>query len=234
MPFCWKCGTELTQGANYCSKCGIAIDFKSVPESISFFGDRTDFFIQSYWEDRWDTGCVMDLNKNILAFFVYSETWKPTRTKVACRAAGRDPSEGLTADFRIETVDGRIIGEIIGFAPVLYSWVRRNSYEIYDIKKRLLGIVWEKIRQFGSKWVLENTEQEILAMIEGSRKTKNYRVITPNNQVIARCYRSPGMSEEFYQVELIGSDLDAFLILNYVIILDRVKRYPTRGGSSGP
>jgi hypothetical protein len=230
MLFCWKCGTKLEQGAKYCSKCGIAADFKEVPESISFFGDKKNFIIQSYWESRWDIGCIMDLDKNILAFFGYSETWKPTRTRVASTAAGRSPDSGMTADFRIETVDGVLIGEIIGFAPLLYSWVRRNSYEIYDIKNRLLGIVWEKARRFGSKWVLENAEQEILATIEGSRKTKNYRVINPNNQVVARCYRSPEISEGFYRVEILESDLDVFLILNYVIVLDRVKRY-LMGGS---
>jgi hypothetical protein len=145
LPFCWKCGTKLEQGAKYCLRCGIAVDFKTVPESISFFGDRKDFIVKSYWEDRWDTGCIMDLDKNVLAFFEYSESWKPTRTRVARRVVGRDPYAGMTADFRIETVDGVLIGEIIGFAPVLYSWVRRNSYEIYDIKNRLLGVVGKKL-----------------------------------------------------------------------------------------
>ncbi len=229
MPFCWKCGTKLELGAKYCSKCGIAVDFKTVPESVSFFGDKKTFIIQSKWEDCRDTGCIMDSNMNVLAFFTYSEIWKPTRGRGGRRSIRR-PKWGLTADFRIETVEGALIGEIIGFGPLLYSWVRRNSYEIYDIKNRLLGIVWEKIRQFGSKWILENTEREILAMVEGSRKEKNYQVITPSNKVVARCHRSPGMSENFYQLDILGSNIDAFLILNYVVVLDRVKRYPTASG----
>jgi hypothetical protein len=46
-------------------------------------------------------------------------------------------------------------------------------------------VVWEWTRPFGSDWGLENAEREILATIGGNRKEKNYRVITPNNQVVA-------------------------------------------------
>jgi len=173
----------------------------------------------------------MDASKNILAFFEYSETWKPTLVGKRCRVRTPSPRAGLTPDFWIRTVNGRIIGEIVGYPIPVSSWVRRYSYEIYDIKNRLLGIVWEKASGFGSEWVLENVERNILATIEGSRKAKNYRVMNRNNEVVARCYRSPGIGEGFYRVEILESDLDAFLVLNYVIVLDRVRRYVMRGGN---
>jgi hypothetical protein len=41
------------------------------------------------------------------------------------------------------------------------------------------------------------------------------------------------MSENFYQVEILGSDLDAFLILGYVVVLDRAKMLPHDGQLEG-
>ena len=203
----------------------MAIYFRINPENTNFFDDEKNFIIQSKWENRWDTGCIMDLDKKILAFFYISESWKPPRTRNGHSRSylGR----GLTADFWLETNNQSLLGEIYGFPPPLYSFARRNHYEIYNSEKKLVGVVWEKIRQFGSKWVLENPEGEIVATIRGNRLKKNYMIITQDNLIATRCYRTSEMSENLYRVDILESDLDTFLILCYILVLDRVRRYPT-------
>ena len=153
------------------------------------------FIIQSKWEDREDIGCIMDLDMNILTFFLHSEKWKPPRSKDG-RFLPR-LGKGLTADFWLETNDGTKIGEIYGFPAPLYSVIRRNNYEIYNTENKLVGVVWEKIKQFGSKWVLEDSESKIIAMIKGNRREKNYKVISQKNQMVARCYRNSGIPTFF-------------------------------------
>ena len=223
LPFCSECGTKLERYANYCSKCRAPIGFKKDSANSNFFDNTKNFIIQSRLEKQADTGCIKDLDNNILAFFWFTQIWKPPRTKD--KRMYRTAERGLTADFWFETVDKTFVGEIYGF-PIFYSYIRRNSYEIYNAENRLLGIVWEKIRGFRYSWELEDAQRRLIATVDGSRKRKDYDVIDTQNQIVARCYRTQGMDKNSYKIDVLSSELDTFLILAYIIVLDRVKRYP--------
>jgi len=83
-------------------------------------------------------------------------------------------------------------------------------------------MVTEKPKFIGSDWVLENVEGNLLASIEGDRKKHNYEVVTPdrNKQKIARC---SSLDKDSYKLEIMVSNIDSFLVLSYVIVLDIAK-----------
>ncbi len=225
LPFCSECGTKLERYANYCTKCRAPIGFKKDSANSNFFNNAKKFIIQSRLENQADTGCIKDLDNNILAFFWFTQIWKLPRDRL--KSWFRNSGSGLTADFWFETVDKTLVGEIYGF-PTYGSYIRRSSYEIYNAENRLLGVVWEKIRGFRYSWELEDAQRRLIATIDGSRKRKDYDVIDAQNQIVASCYRTQGMDKNSYKIDVLSSELDTFLILVYIIVLDRVKPYPRR------
>ena len=70
--------------------------------------------------------------------------------------------------------------------------------------------------------MLQNVEDNLLAVIEGDRKKHNYEIVTSDRskQSIARC---TSLNEDSYRVELMVSSIDPFLVLSYVIVLDLAK-----------
>ncbi|UCC57992.1 MAG: hypothetical protein JSW14_06430 [Candidatus Bathyarchaeum sp.] len=131
--------------------------------------------------------------------------------------------EARTTDIRLEAIDGTLLGEIHEVPPPLMTMKLKRKWEIYNFKKELKGIVREKPKFIGSDWVLENIEGKVIATIKGDRKKKDYEVQTKEKQVIARCYRDASISKDSYQVDILGSEIDLFLVLTYIIVLDHVK-----------
>ncbi|MDH5451689.1 MAG: zinc ribbon domain-containing protein [Candidatus Bathyarchaeota archaeon] len=60
MPYCWKCGTELKEGARFCHKCGAPARharkekerpwWEELEDSFEDFGER----MEKWWEELWD------------------------------------------------------------------------------------------------------------------------------------------------------------------------------------
>ncbi len=130
------------------------------------------------------------------------------------------PREMRTTDVKMEGTDGRLLGEIHEFPTGTFRLIRK--WKVFDQRGTPKGVVTEKPKFMGSDWVLEGTEGNLLALVEGDRKKLNYEIVTPDRgkQCIARC---TGMDEDSYLVELMISNIDSFLVLSYVIVLDLVK-----------
>ena len=125
-----------------------------------------------------------------------------------------------STDVRLEGEDGKLLGEIHETPTGTLRLIRK--WEVYGDKGVCKGIVTEKPKFIGSDWVLENVEGNVLASVEGDRKKHNYVVVTPerNKQEIARC---SNLDNDSYKLEIMVSNVDSFIILCYVIVLDLAK-----------
>ncbi len=130
------------------------------------------------------------------------------------------PREMRTTDVRIEGKDGRLLGEIHEFPTGTFRLIRK--WKVFDHKDTLKGVVTEKPKFIGSDWVLEGSEENLLAVVDGDRKKHNYEIVTPDRgkQCIARC---TGLDADSYSVELMISTVAPFLVLSYIIVLDLAK-----------
>ena len=134
-----------------------------------------------------------------------------------------------TTDARLEDTDGSLLGTItevpVGLLRVVRKWL------INDEKNVFKGAVKEKPKFMSSDWLLENVEGNIVATIKGDRKKHNYEILTTDmyRQVIARCLAK---NESSYELEVVFSSFDPFLILCYVIVLDLVKTATVMSDSS--
>ena len=100
-------------------------------------------------------------------------------------------------------------------------------WDVHDARGALRGAVKEKLKIIGTHWVLQNSEGKEIATIKGNRKKHNYEVRTADKQVIARC--NP-INKESYRVDIQGSDVDPFLVLSYIIVLDHVSSWKQTSG----
>jgi uncharacterized protein YxjI len=125
-----------------------------------------------------------------------------------------------STDVRLEGQTGALFGEIHEIPTGTLRLIRK--WEVCDEKGIAKGVVTEKPKFVGSEWVLEDVEGNPLASVEGDRKKHDYEVITPDRykQTIARCSI---IDKDSYQLEVMVSNLDSFLVLCYVIVLDLVK-----------
>ena len=185
---------------------------------MGVFGGRKRFIVQSKLENLKDTGSIMDANMKILAYFKHKHTWKhpPAPIKILWQ-------EARTTDIRIERIDETLLGEIHEIPPPALTLRLIRKWEIYNAKKELKGVVKEKPKFTGSDWVLESPDGKVIATIKGNRKKKDYEVQTKEKQVIAHCYRDASMGKDSYQVDILSSEIDLFLILSYIVVLDHVK-----------
>jgi len=125
-----------------------------------------------------------------------------------------------STDVRVEGKNGELLGEIHEIPTGTLRLIRK--WEVQDEKGVSKGVVAEKPKFVGSDWVLENVEGNLLAVIEGDRKKHNYEVVTPDRsrKTIARCSI---LDKDSYRLEIMVSNIDFFLVLCYVIVLDLAK-----------
>jgi len=183
-----------------------------------FFGGRTQFIITSKLENYKDTGSIMDTDGEIIAYFKHTHSWKTQNGP----KWWRNKKEAKTTDIQIEGIDETLLGEIHETPPPMMSRIIRK-WEIYNSKKELEGIVREKPEFIGSSWVLENLEGKVIATIKGNRKKKDYEILTKRDETIAHCYRSEKIGKESYYADIKRSEIDLFLVLGYIIVLDLAK-----------
>lgn len=141
------------------------------------------------------------------------------------------PRKMRTTDVRIERKDGELLGEIHEFPTGTMRLIRK--WKVFDQNFTYKGVVCEKPKFMGNDWVLQNVEDNLLAVIEGDRKKHNYEIVTSDRskQSIARC---TSLNEDSYRVELMVSSIDPFLVLNYVIVLDLAKTAAIISGAGRP
>jgi uncharacterized protein YxjI len=124
-----------------------------------------------------------------------------------------------STNVRLEGEEGQLFGEIHEIPTGTLRLIRKWEISEKGVAK---GVVTEKPKFIGSDWWLEDFEGNPLASVEGDRKKYNYEVITPDRykQTIARC---SSIDKDSYKLEVMISNLDSFLVLCYVIVLDLVK-----------
>jgi uncharacterized protein YxjI len=191
-----------------------------------FFGGRTRFIITSNLEDCKDSGSIMDADGKIIAYFEHTHSWK-TRNGPKW---WRNKKEARTTDIRVVGIDKTLLGEIHEIPPPMMSRIIRK-WEINNSKKEHEGIVREKLEFIGSSWVLENLEGKVIATVKGNRRKKDYKIIRNRGETIARCYRSEKIGKKSYYADIKRSEIDLFLVLGYIIVLDLAKTgWTTRSG----
>jgi uncharacterized protein YxjI len=193
---------------------------------IEIFSDRDQFIIKSEIKDRKDTGGILDTSMGVLAYFKHTHSWKNpggSRFNIGKQAK--------TTDVVIEATDKTLLGEIHEIPPPLMSLRLIRKFRIHNNKEELIAVVREKPKFMGSDWVLENPKEEVIAITKGKWKKKNYEIISKEKHGIARVFRDSSLDKDSYKVSIFGSDIDLFLILCYVVVLDLAKGgFTTREG----
>jgi uncharacterized protein YxjI len=163
-----------------------------------------------------DTLGIMDADMNLLGYAKHQHSWKEPQD---WQSMGKRVWM-KTTDVRLEGIDGTLLGEIHEFPTGMMRVVRR--WEVYDGREAFKGAVKEKHKFIGSDWVLESTEGNVIAIAKGDRKKHDYEILTADRceQAIARC---SSISENSYWVDILLSNLDPFLVLSYIVVLDLAK-----------
>jgi uncharacterized protein YxjI len=192
--------------------------------NLEVFRGKERFIIDHRLKGFKETGGILDPWMGVLAYFKHEHTWKST-LKAAPGPSWINPPPSSrwktrTIDIVFETFHGALLGEMHEIPPELMTIQSRKKWEIYNAENELQGVVREKPKAFGSDWVLENSNGELIASIKGNVDTKEYEIHNNREEAIARCYWNEAISEECYIVDILDSEFDLFLVLSYIIILD--------------
>lgn len=203
---------------------------------LEVFSGHQSFAIVSELKDLKDTGGIFDLNMGLLAYFRHEHNWRTPRGPVKIWRQAR------ATDIYLESVDGILLGEINEIPPKLFTMRLIRNFEIYNDRKELVGAVKEKPKAIGSDWVLEDLDGKVIAVVAGDRGKKEYEIQTPDGQVLVksfrevidRIFRDSKLNIDSYRVDVSGWDVDLFLLLSYVLVLEFAKvGWTTRGSFLG-
>jgi uncharacterized protein YxjI len=193
---------------------------------IEIFNGRDQLIIKSKIKDLKDTGAILDNSMGVLAYFKHTHSWKNpggSRFNIGTQAK--------TTDVVLEATDKTLLGKIHEIPPPLMSMRLIRKFRIFNDKEELQAVVKEKPKFIGSDWILENPKEEVIAITKGKWKKKDYEIMTKEKHGIARVYQDSSLDKDSYKVSIFGSDLDLFLILCYVVVLDLAKTsWATREG----
>lgn len=180
------------------------------------FPEMTNFVLKHEQKNSKDTISILGADLKPFCVVNYDHSWKMSNIWNDVPTNRRMRS----TDVRLEEEDGKLLGEIHEIPTGTLRLIRK--WEVYDKKEFFKGVVTEKPKFIGSDWVLADVEGNLLASVEGGRKNHNYEVITSdkNKQMIARC---SSIDRDSYKLELVVSNVDSFLVLCYVIVLDLAK-----------
>ena len=178
---------------------------------------ETKFVLKHEQKNSKDTIIILGADLKLLCVVNYEHSWKMPKIWNDVPIMN---SRMRSTDVRLEEQAGALLGEIHEIPTGTLRLIRK--WEVCDEKGVVKGVVTEKPKFVGSDWVLEDVEGNLLASVDGDRKKHNYEVITPDRykQTIARC---SSVDKDSYQLEVMIFNLDLFLVLCYVIVLDLVK-----------
>ena len=133
---------------------------------MEVFSGHRSFIVKFKLKNLKDTGGIFDLNMGLLAYFRHEHTWRSPRGPIKIAKQAR------ATDIYLESVDGTLFGEINEIPPKLITMRLIRTFEIYDDRKELVGVVREKPKMVGSDWELENLEKTVIALMVGDRNKK--------------------------------------------------------------
>ena len=193
---------------------------------MKIFSGRDQFIIKSKIKDLKDTGGILDNSMGVLAYFKHTHSWKNpggSRFNIGKQAK--------TTDVVLETTDKTVLGKIHEIPPPLMSMRLIRKFRVHNNKEELIAVVREKPKFRGSDWILENPNEEVIAITKCKWKKKDYEIVSKEKHGIARVYRDSSLDKDSYKVSIFGSYIDLFLILCYVVVLDLAKGgWTTRSG----
>ncbi len=186
---------------------------------MDIFKEHKSFIFQSKPKDKEKTLKIFDLDMKLLAYYRRENIWKPYYEPT--HESGHMQSRSI--DIYLMNSNGTLIGEINENPPV---WaVKPKIFEIYNEKKELVGLVRDErgTWDFSSDWKLKDHGNRLIGSMVGNQKKKDYKIQSPQGQVLAKCYRDSSLNKNFYRIDIFAYDVDVFLILCYVIVLDLAK-----------
>lgn len=215
---CPSCGKTTSDDSKFCTNCGASlVDLQAFPSTVAtdqahsssapFAG--TQFIIEQKIMAMRDTFGIKDRNGNLLAY---------VKKKIV----------SLGPNFWFESPDGTRLGEVKGKVVAV-----RPTFEIYDTQGQLLAVVKKKIiKLLGSEWWLENASGQEVARIKGKITEHDFTIQSPAGAAFAQIHKKWVSVRDSYGVEILSSDLDAYVILAYAIAMDQVEYKEKRTGIS--
>jgi uncharacterized protein YxjI len=182
------------------------------------FSEITKFIFKHEQKGSEDTIGISGADLKPFCVVNYEQSWKMPKIWSNVPTNSRMRS----TDVRLERANGTVLGEIHEIPTGTLRLIRK--WKVCDEKGIFKGVVTEKPKFIGSDWVLEDVKGNPLASVEGDRKKHNYEVVTSdrNKQLVARCF---SLENESYGFEILVSNVDSFLVLCYVIVLDLAKTH---------
>jgi uncharacterized protein YxjI len=214
MTFCASCGNPMPEASMFCTKCGSKLSVVQGPAVVTgqtssssspFTGAQ--FIIEQKIVAMRDTFGIKDRNGNLLAY---------VKKKMV----------SLGPNFWFESPNGTRLGEVRGKIVAV-----RPTFEIHDAQGQLLAVVKKKVlKLLGSEWWLENASGQEVARIRGNITEHDFTIQSPAGTVLAEIHKKWVSVRDSYGVDVLGSDLNPYVILAYAIAMDNVE-YKAGSGS---
>jgi uncharacterized protein YxjI len=213
---CPSCGQTIPEDSKFCTNCGAKlVDVQASPSTVAtsqayssstpFTG--TEFIVEQKIVTMRDTFGIKDRNGNLLAY---------VKKKIV----------SLGPNFWFESPDGTRLGEVKGKVLAV-----RPTFEIYDAQGQLLAVVKKKVlKLLGSEWWLESASGQEVARIKGNITEHDFTIQSSAGTALAQIHKKWVSVRDSYGVEILGSELDPYIILAYAIAMDHVE-YEGKGTS---
>jgi uncharacterized protein YxjI len=129
-------------------------------------------------------------------------------------------------NFWFESPDGARLGEVKGKG--LYRFVgpfyARPTFAVYDAQGQLVAVIRKKVLALlRSEWWLENASGQEVARIKGNITAHDFTIQSPTGTPLAQITKKWVTLRDSYGVEIVGSGLDPYVILAYVVAMDNVQ-----------
>jgi uncharacterized protein YxjI len=209
---CPSCGNSVPDDSKFCPGCGAKMGGQQapamapVPAGSVFSG--TEYIIEQKIVALRDTFGIKDRNGNLLAYVKRKiVSWGP--------------------QFYFETPDGARLGEMNGKVLTV-----RPTFEIYN-PQGLVAVVKKKIlKLIGSEWWLEDASGNEVARIKGNITEHEFSIQSSSGTEIARIHKKWVSIRDSYGIEILGTELDPYVIIAYAIAMDHAEFKKRAGGFS--
>ena len=204
---CPACGQAIGTGSPFCPACGAQLSSAqsygspgTVSRMVPLFSGNGYTIEQKILALR-DTFGIKDRGGNQLAY-------------VKKQLVSFGPK------FWYESTNGEKLGEIHGKVLAI-----RPTFEIYNSQGQLVAQVKKKIlKLIGEAWWMENSSGQEIAKIKGNVWEHDYYIQDTSGQPIAQIHKKWVSVRDSYNVEILNSAMDPYLVLSYAISLDNTEK----------
>ena len=207
---CPKCGKPVSATDKFCPSCGAKIETQVTQPQVSgsvFSGNN--YIIKQKIVAMRDTFGIKDRNGILLAHVKKKiVSWGP--------------------QFWFESLEGTRLGEMRGKVLAV-----RPTFEIYD-SQGLVAVVKKKVlKLLGSEWWLEDNSGKETARIKGNISEHDFTVQSPSGSELARVHKQWVSIRDSYGIEIVGQNIQPYIIVAYVIAMDHAEWKTQKGFTVG-